>query len=354
MEDPIATFLRDLMQLPGLPGYEAPVRERLQLEWQPLVDETARSRLGSLHALKRGSGPAPRLSVMLTAHMDAVGLMVSGIVEGFLHVTEMGVGGLDPRVLPGQAVVVHGRRGLPGVIALPPPHCLPPDESEGTVAIRHLLVDTGLPSRQVNRLVRTGDLVSFSQPPLEIGEGMLAGHSLDNRASLAALTICLQELQGRAHPWDVFVVASVQEEYALGGAITSAFDLRPSVAVAVDVTYGRGLGQPEVKTFPLGGGPTNGWGPNIHPGIYRAIEAAAERIEVPLTIELNPVHTGTDAEGMQVVAEGIPTGLVGIPLRYMHTPVEVVALTDIRRSGLLLAEFVSSLGPDFLDKLSWD
>jgi endoglucanase len=183
---------------------------------------------------------------------------------------------------------------------------------------------------------------------------MLVGHSLDNRASLAALVVCLRELEKREHEWDVITVATTQEEETMVGALTSAFELRPSIAVAVDVTWARGPGLPEHKTFPIGEGPTNGWGPNIHPAVHRAIEETAKRVEIPLTKEILPKHSGTDAYAMQVAREGIPTGLVSIPLKYMHTPVELVSMKDIERTGRLLAEFLCGLDAESMDALTWD
>jgi endoglucanase len=284
--------------------------------------------------------------------MDAIGLMVTAIEGEFLRVAE--VGGIDARVLPGQLVTVHGREDLPAVVAQPPARLLPAETREGPVTMKYLLVDTGLPERQVRRLVRIGDLVSFAQPPVELGGETLSGHSLDNRASVAALTQALEELKGRTHAWDVWAVATVQEETSLGGAQTSAFQLRPGIAVAVDVTWARGPGAPDYKSFPLGKGPALGWGPNIHPGLHQAFKDLATRLEIPFNVEVMPRHSGTDAISMQITAEGIPTMVVSIPLRYMHTPVEMISLKDISRTGRLLAEFIASLEPDYLEKLSLD
>ena len=345
-------FLKSLISAPGLSGYEAPIRALIQSAWEPLTDELSVSRLGSLHGLKRGRGSEPRPGILLAAHMDAIGLMVTGLVEGFLRVTE--IGGLDPRVLPGQLVTVHGRQDLPGVIVQPPAHLLPASAREGPVELTYLLVDTGRLPGEVQRLVRPGDPISFAQAPLELRGEVLAGHSLDNRASVAALTHCLEQLQGRAHAWDVWAVATSQEEETLGGAQTSAFQLRPQLAVAVDVTWAKGPGTPDHKAFPLGKGPTLGWGPNVHPGLHQTFKELADRLEMPYAVEVMPRHSGTDAISMQVTAEGIPTMVVSIPLRYMHTPVEAVALKDIQRAGHLLAEFIAGLPEDYMDKLSWD
>jgi endoglucanase len=348
----IQPFLKDMISVSGLSGYEEPIRALIEDNWSPLTDELSHSRLGSLHGLHRGTAPEPRPSILLATHMDAIGLMVTGITEGFLRVTQ--VGGLDPRVLPGQLVTVHGREELPGVIIQPPPGLLPEGARQGVVPIEYLLVDTGLLPRSVSRLVRVGDMVSFAQPPMETLGGTLVGHSLDNRASVAALTVCLQELQTRPHAWDVWAVASVQEEVTMGGALTSAFQLRPSLAVVVDVTFAGGPGSPGHKTFPLGKGPTLLWGPNIHPLLFETFKELVERLEIPFAVEVTPRHSGTDAFAIQVAAEGIPNMVLGIPLRYMHTPVEMVAIKDINRAGRILAEFIAQLDLEFMDKLTWD
>lgn len=138
----------------------------------------------------------------------------------------------------------------------------------------------------------------------------------------------------------------------MGGARTSAFQIRPDLAVAVDVTWGKSPSTPDHKTFPLGKGLTLGWGPNIHPGLYDSFKKVADKFEIPYATEVMPRHSGTDAYGLQVAAHGVPTMVVSIPLRYMHTPVEMVALKDIRRTGHLLSEFISQLDIDYMDKLT--
>ena len=343
-------LLETLCKAPGLSGYELPVRGLLEETWKPCTDELHISRLGSLHGLKYGSAPEPRPSILIAAHMDAIGLMVTGIVNGLLRVTE--IGGLDARVLPGQLVTVHGREELPAVIVQPPAHLLPAAARSGPVPIKYLLVDTGLRPQQVKQQVRIGDLISFAQEPTKLQGDMLAGRSLDNRASIAALTLCLEELQTRKHAWDVWAVATTQEEETMGGARTSAFQLRPDLAIAVDVTWGKSPGSPDHLTFPIGKGPTLGWGPNIHPGFHRAIKKTAEELETPYALEAMPRHSGTDAYAIQVAAQGFPTMVISIPLRYMHTPVEIVALKDIQRTARLLAEFITRLEIDFMEKLS--
>ena len=343
----ILPFFKSLLSVPGLSGYESPVTSLIEAEWRPLVSEISLSRLGSVHGLKRGAGGGPRPSIMLAAHMDAIGLMVTRVEDGLLRITS--IGGVDPRILPGQAVIVHtAKEDLPGVIVIPP------GAGDGTVEIAHLFVDVGLLPSKVTSLVRVGDLVSFGTEAVELSGEIVSGHSIDNRASVTAVTLCLQELGARSHTWDVWATATVQEEINLAGSATSAFQLRPDLAIAIDTTFAKGPGANDWQTFPLGEGPTFGHGPNIHPYLFKQFKELAEQLEIPYATEILHKSSGTDGMAMQVTAEGIPTFVLSIPIRYMHTPVEMVTLKDIRRVGRLLAEFVAGLEPDFMSTFTWD
>jgi endoglucanase len=345
-------FLNELISAPGLSGYENGVRPIIEKAWKPITDQLSTSRLGSLHGLQKGTGGEPRLSIMVAAHMDAIGLMVNAIIDGFLRITS--IGGIDVRVLPGQMVTVHGHQDLPGMIVPTPARLLPTRLQAGVVPLEYLLVDVGLLPDDVANLVRVGDTISFAQPPLNTGGETLTGHTLDNRAAVAALTSCLDILHTRPHIWDVWAVATVQEETTYGGALTSAFQLHPSLCASMDVTFGSEPSSPNHLTFPLGRGPTLGWGPVVHPYLFKTIKELAERLEIPLSTEPTPRYSGTDSDAMVAVAEGIPNVVIGIPLRYMHTPVEMIALKDITRAGRLAAEFIAQLDETFMDKLTWE
>lgn len=344
-------FLREIISLPGLSAYEKPVRESIEKKWKTYCDELSVSPVGSLHGLKKGEGKEPRPRVLLAAHMDAIGMMVTTLESGFLHFTE--VGGIDPRLLPGQRVMVHGRKDLPGVIIQPPDRLLPNAPGD-PVLMEYLLVETGLEPADVEKLVRPGDLISFAQEPFDLSDDLIVGHSMDDRASVAVITECLEELKKRHHTWDVWAVATVQEEETFAGAYTSPFAIQPDMAIAVDVTFAKSPGSSDHRTYHLGKGPTLGWGPNIHPAIHKAVKDLADKLEIPIQKEIMPKHSGTDAFAMQIVGGGIPTMVIGIPLRYMHSPVEMVDYRDIERGGRLLAEFISQLEPDFAKKLTWD
>lgn len=352
----ILPFLKSLISVSGLSGDETPAADLIKKQWTPLVDEISQSALASVHGLKRGTlKKSRRPSVMIATHMDAIGMMVVRIVDGFIYITN--VGGIDARVLPGTPVTVHAsgtKEELYGVIAMPPANLLPDGEGNGVVAMKYLFVDTGLAPGEVMRRVRVGDRVSFGTEPIELSGGTVSGHTLDNRASVAALTVCLEELRSKSHVWDVWAVASAQEEVNLGGAPTSAFQLRPTIAVVVDMTFGKGAGANGYQTFAIGKGVTLGISPVVHPFLYKRFKEVAERIEIPVSDDLMPEETSTDADTLQLTAEGIPTMVVSIPQRYMHTAVELIAVKDVQRAGRLLAEFIASLEADFMEKISWD
>ena len=351
----IVPFLKSLISVSGLSGHETPVAKLITEKWRPLVDETSISRVGSLHGFKKGTGNTPRPSVMIATHMDAIGMRVSKIVDGFLQITN--IGDIDVRVLPSAEVTVHAtgsEEELPAVIILPPAQFLPQFVGDGFAAINDLLVDTGLTPHEVERKVRVGDLVSFANEPFELGGDVISGHTVDNRASVAALTASLEELQNKPHIWDVWAVATVQEKITFLGAHSSAFALRPQIAIVVDTTYAKGPGANEWQTFPVGQGVALCMGPNMHPFLHRKLIEIAGTLEIPSFLEVAPTNSGTDAFAIQLTAEGIPTALIEIPIRYMHTPVESVAVKDIQRTGRLLAEFVASLEATFVDTIAWE
>ncbi len=349
----IIPLLKQLSAADGISGHEEPVRELLRQTWHPFVDEMREGKLGSLIALKRGTtGSEPRPKLMLAAHMDEIGLRVIGIEKGFLRITR--VGGTDRRVLLGLEVIVHGQRDLPGIIATRPPHVLPREERKKTAPWDKLFVDVGLPEEEVTRLITVGDLVSIRHEMVELKNRRVAGKAMDDRACVASVTLALEQLSGMHHAWDVFAVATVQEETGLKGAIAAAYGVAPDLAVALDVTFGKHPGVSEVDSFPLGAGPTIGIGPNFHPGVIARLKKVAETNEIPYHIEPAPGRSGTDAWAIQVTHEGVPTALISVPIRYMHQPVETLAVQDVERAGRLLAAFIAGLETDFLEKLAED
>lgn len=341
--------LQQLSETPAPSGHEGPARDVIQAAWAPLVDAFEGDGLGNLIALKRGTGPAPRRRVMLCAHMDEIGMLVAEVRDGFLRTEPLG--GTDYRALLTQPVLVHGRRTLPGVFGAAPPH-MSRDRTKYPPA-DELWIDVGLPADEVSALVRLGDLVTFDAPFVALRGERVAGKSFDNRASVAAVTVCLDELTRRAHGWDVVAVAAVQEEVNLAGAAIAAYQLQPDLAIAIDTTFAAQHGVNDDEGYALGDGPTLGRGPNFHPGLFKALRELAKEQEIKLQIEILPGNSGTDAWAIQVSRAGVPTALLSIPVRNMHTPSEVLDLRDVSRVGRLMAAFIETLADDTLDEIGW-
>jgi putative aminopeptidase FrvX len=348
----IIPLLKRMTETPGVSGYEHQVRDLVMEEFGRWADEVRTDTMGNVIALKRGNGKEPRPAIMLATHMDEIGLIVSELEKGFVHFQQ--VGGYDDRVLLGQEVMVHGRRDLPGIIGGRPPHVLPAGERNKPIPYDKLLIDVGLAPQEVEAQVRVGDLVTMNRSMVALEGGLVSGKAMDNRASVAAAAVCLEDLGGRRHQWDVYAVATVQEEIGLKGAITSTYGLQPDVAIAIDVTFAKQPGTPDEQTYELGKGPTIGCGPNFHPKLQQALTEAAKGLEMGYQIEPAARVGGTDAVAQQISRAGIPTALLSIPLRSMHSPIETVSVKDVERVGRLLAAFIAGLDETFMDTLAWD
>lgn len=342
-------LLTRFSQAHGASGYEDAVRNLVVREFKKVVDEVEITSLGSVIGIKRArqargakrNGHAPR--VLIEAHMDEIGFLVNGIEDGFIRFDEIGM--FDPRVLPSQNVVVHGRKTLPGVIGARPPHVLTTQEREKSIPLHDLFIDVGMTDESVRQLVNIGDFITFDRTVIPLQNDFVAGKSLDDRSSLVALIEMLRQLQNVNHAWDVYAVANINEEDSAVyvGALTSAYAIRPNVAICLDVTHAQQPGLYGESDPRVSFGPCIARGANVHPVVFEKLHSAAAGETIPHHITVYGADTQTNGWMMQVAGEGIPTGLVEIPLRYMHTSVETIHLRDVAGMAELLRVFVSSL-----------
>jgi putative aminopeptidase FrvX len=369
-----AVHLADLVRASNITGRERTVANQLLADWAPLVDDARLDRLGSYIGLKRGSGssrtldslpyPGPESSterpsirppgppkILIATHIDSIGGMVTAIEPGgFLRFTP--VGGVDRRLLMAQEVEVHGMRVVPGLIGSKPPHMTTPEERTKLTPVEQLYIDTGLPEQAVRELISLGAPVLPRFDFRHLENSRYSSRYMDNRASVVALRVALEELKGLHHMADLFAVGTVGEEFAgMAGAVTTTYAIKPDIAVAVDVTFARHPGSEE-DSFPLGGGPTIGLGPNCTPKLAKILRAICKDLNLDYHLEVMSGSSGTDAWGMQVVRGGVATGVISIPLRYMHTPVETVALSDILATGRLIAHLVARVDEAFVEDLT--
>lgn len=362
----ITDILKQLTAADGPTGAEVKVAQLVKTLAGDTVAETRIDALGNLIARRPATfhppnGRTPNGRIMLAAHMDEIGLVVTKVDQGFLHVAR--VGGVDPRSLLGQEVTVYPSGpgsdaypdGLPGYIGSRPPHLLSEEERKKVIPMGDLRVDLGLPPAFfTGGIVRVGDRIVWRGPATELLDGRLATKALDDRACVAVMLGALGYLAGMSHTWDVLAVATVQEEIGLRGAMTAAFGVAPDLAIALDVTFAHTPGVSEDETFPMDHGPTIGVGPNLHPGVVKRLRQVADDLEIPFSIEPMAGPTGTDAWAIQVTQEGVPTGLLSVPVRYMHSSVETVAVADIDRTARLLAAFIARLDGNTLAGLAED
>lgn len=343
--------LKTLTQLTGPPGHETEVRDHIRETWSSLVDSFEVDGLGSLLGIKHGTGSDPRRRIMLSAHMDEIAFMVSDIKDGYLHLNA--IGGIDSRITLAKTVMVYTReRPLRGVFATPPPHITRYTGQRDYMKLADQWVDLGLPAAEVEKLVQVGDIAVMDGSVVELSDDVIAAKAMDDRAAIASVTVCLDYLQTRQHWWDVYAVASVQEEVGVRGASTSAYQIKPDLAIAIDVGFAQQPGVNGDRHVKVGDGPQIGIGPNFHDGLLRSLRDTAKKLELPLHLDPTPGNSGTDAWAIQISHTGVPTALFSIPIRNMHSPVETISIKDIDRTGRIMAEFIADLTEDYLETIN--
>lgn len=343
-------FLKRLLNSPGPSGFEALPAKTWREEAERYADRVEADVAGNSFATLN-EGAEPR--VMLAGHIDEIGLMITHVDEdGFLYLD--GIGGWDTEVLVGQRVRILTRESdVRGVIGKKPIHLMKGEEKEKPSKLKDLWIDIGAKDREAvsSRGVRVGDAAVIDAGVLELDGGLIASRSIDNRIGAFVVLEALRLLSTDSPEAEVTAVATAQEEisYSGGGARTSAFRLEPHVALVVDVTFATdapGVEKKEVGEHKIGGGPVLTRGSAAHPVVFERLVAAAEREEIPYSITAAPRHTSTDADAIYLSRSGVPTGVVSVPNRYMHSPNEIVSVDDLERTARLLAAFVRDLGPE--------
>jgi putative aminopeptidase FrvX len=345
----VPQVLRDLLSARGPSGYEtAPARV-----WRDAAGEFAQVSTDvvgtslALVAPKHGYDESPR-RLLIVGHIDEIGLIVTHIDDsGYLWFSA--VGGWDAQILVGQRVVLDTREGpVPGVVGKKPIHLLRDEERKKVADIRDLHIDIGArDAEQARKLVRIGDVAVIDAQPLELPNGRLAARALDNRlGAFVALEAARLVAAAGGAQWELAAVAAAQEEITFGGSRTSAFALEPDAAIVVDVTHATdapGIDVKEAGKHELGSGPVITRGSTLNNALFELLFEAGEAEKIPFTVEASARATGTDADAVHISRAGVPTGLVSIPIRYMHSPVELVQLEDVHSSARLIAAAVMRL-----------
>lgn len=339
----IIEFISKITAMPGTSGYEQPVAEAVRGAFLPFVDEVKIDAVGSVVARQKGKGP----KVMLCAHLDEI-FMLTTDVESDGSVRFLPVGMAD-MVLPAHEVNLLTAEGpLYGVIGVKP---LQPgeDRSKG-VRADDLFIDTGLPADEVRRLVPPGTPVQFAGPTVKLQNDMIASKTLDDRACVAVLLACAKEMSRRGHDADIYYALTAQEEIGALGALTSAYNIDPDMAIVLDVTHATMEGVKPGETFSPDAS-TLAVGPNLHRGLTALLEKEAERLNMKVEPEILAGESGTDAWVVQTAREGIPCALLSLPVKYMHTSVETGSARLMLEQAHLLAQTLCGLSDGWEDTL---
>ena len=342
-------FLKSLCNTPSPSGYEERIAQVYRDYTKDFADEIRTDQHGNVFAILN---PKAEQKIMLAGHMDEIGFQVHYIDDkGFLYFR--GIGGHDTMVPLGNRVFVHGNESIPGVIGRKPIHLLENGEKEKRPALSDMYIDIGASSKEeAEKYVSIGDCATYQWEFQHLLEDRVVARAFDNRVGTFCVAEALRILKesGRLHKdVGVYSVATVQEEVGLRGARTAAQALGAQSGIAVDADFAidhPGLSQTKYGIADIGSGPTITRGANINPIVFQMLKGAGDEENIPYQITAEPGGTGTDANAMQIAGAGMATGLVGVPLRYMHTPCELLALADAENCAALMAGYCAQVTPE--------
>lgn len=346
MQEESFAFLKHIVDTPGPSGYEQQVQKVFRERVQAFSDETRTDIMGNVIAVKNPEG---RPRVMLAGHADEIGFIVRYINEdGFLYFGQ--IGGHDAVVTVGQRVYVHTKVGpVLGVLGRKAIHLLESDERNKIPNTNDLWIDIGVSNRkEAEEMVQIGDCVTYAQDLQRLQGNRATARSFDNKMGCYIVAEAMRILAEKKLSCAVFGVATVQEEIGLRGARTAAFGIEPLVGIATDVGHATdfpGADKKKIGDIKLGGGPIVMRGANINPKVFELLVQTSKELDIPIQIEAAGGGTGTDANAMQISRAGMATGIISVPLRYMHTPCEVMALDDIENAAKLMAGFCERVTP---------
>jgi endoglucanase len=340
-------FFKSLVEAPSPSGFEQPAQRIYREFTNQYADEVKTDVHGSVYALKKGSG---KLNIMVCGHADEIGLMVKYINDkGFVYFSP--IGGVDPTNLPGSRVDIHHEgkvvRGIVGRKAI---HLLSPDERGKVPKLSAMYIDIGAKDKKdAEKKVSIGDPITFSKGMESIGKDIVTTKAADNKVGVYIAAMLLKELEGKTVVPNIYSVSAVQEEVGLRGSTTSAFNINPDVAIAIDVTHATDTPDTSKVTdgdVDLGKGPSVAVGAAINPKVFELLKEAAKEQKIDIQVEPCSNRTGTDTDAIQLSRGGVATGLISIPTRYMHTPSEVISLKDVDDSVKLIAAFIEKINDE--------
>lgn len=327
-----------LCSLSGPSGSEDGIAPAVCELLAPLTDELRTDPMGNVIAVRK-SGLKDARKLLLDAHMDEIGFIITGAEEGFLRFDT--IGGVDSRMLPTREIKVLTEPPIYGIIDTMPPHVLSPDESDKATPVDKLVIDIGMTQEDAQAAVPAGTPAVYAVGCERLGATCIAGKALDDRACVAILIRIMELLRDRDIAYDIYCLVSTQEELGMRGAVTAAFGTAPDRAIVLDATHASTPDEKSDKTFALGKGPAIAVGPNLNRELVQKITALADKLDIPYQTEVLSGNSGTNAWPIQISREGVATALISLPVRYMHTPVEVADIADAEEMAKLVCELIA-------------
>lgn len=333
-------LLKELCCLKGISGHEEKVADKVCQLFSACSHKAYKDNMGNVIAhIDNGAN----FTVLLEAHLDEIGLIVTEIDDnGFLKFSS--VGGINSAILPGKEVIIHGKEELFGVIGAKPPHLMSKEEKDKKIEYDNLFIDAGYSKEELEKNVKIGDVISFKSEFNLLKNNCFCSKSVDNRAGVYVILKTFEKLFKEQLNINIVAVCAVQEELGCLGAKTAVFDLKPDYAIVVDVTHGQSHYIDKYKGFKLSAGATIGVGPNFSNLYNEKLINHCKNNNLKHQIEVCEGHSGTDAWPIQVSQNGIPCSLISIPLRHMHSWVELGSFDDISNSIDIICSFLKEVG----------
>lgn len=341
-------FFHELLTVASPSGFEAPAQKLVRKYLAPVADDISSDINGNLIAYKKGSG---KLKIMLVGHADEIGFMINYIDDsGYIYVKTLG--GFDVNLLPGLRVdIYHGDTIVRGILGKKPIHMMRGSDETPKLKIEDVWIDIGAKNKEdALKRVAIGDIITYSSNIEMLSDDLIATKASDNKAGVYVAAAVMNELAKKKLKANLYSVSSVGEETTMKGARTSAYRIEPDIAIAIDVTFTSDIPGADKRIYgevSLGKGPTISLGAALHPKVNQHLRDLAEKHKIPVQIEIAPGGTGTDADAIHGLRTGTATTVIGIPNRYMHSPNEVISLSDLDNAVKLITEFVKSLDDKF-------
>ncbi len=341
----VKEILFNLCSIPSISGFEDAMVENLKEIFKDTTDSYIHDNVMSHSFFIKGKTDH---NIMLAAHMDEIGLMITDVHEdGFLSFTK--IGGVDPFTLIAQEIEIMGKEKIFGIIGVKPPHLSSQDDPNKILTISDLHIDTGYEFDKLKDLVSIGDVAYVKREHVELMGDNISARGLDNKAGIATLALTAKHLKTLNPHNNVYFTATSQEELGYKGATTSSYAIKPDLGIIIDVTFGVTHDVSEDRAIPIGKGPGIAVGSRANRVFTKRLMDTFNKFKHKYTVEVYPSQTGTDAEAIQLANEGVPCVVLSIPLRYMHSSTEVVNVKDIEDLSLMLAMFIKEL-----DDFCWE